>query len=165
VAASDDPRVEDPYLLCYDGSREAAHAIQEAGKLIGGREALVVNAWSPPSAFFLEGRFIDEETSPLAPAAEEFDSAAAEDADRIAREGTDLARAAGFEATGFTERAKGAVWHTIVRVADERDVRAIVVGSQAMSRFQRAILGSSAQAIVANSDRPVIVVPFPREQA
>jgi nucleotide-binding universal stress UspA family protein len=166
VAASDEASLGTaPFLLCYDGSPDAAYAIEMAGELAGGGEALVLNAWSPPSAFFLEGRFIDDESSPLAPAAKEFDSAAAEEAERIAEEGAELARAAGFDVTHLTERSKGAIWNTIVRIAHERNVRAVVVGSQGMSAFQRAVLGSSALAIVSHCDRPVIVIPFPPEAA
>ena len=154
-----------PYLLCYDGSPDAAYAIETAGKLAGGGAALVLNAWSPPSAFFLDGRLINEENNPLAPAAAEFDSAAAEEAEAIANEGAEIARAAGFDATPRTERAKGAVWHTIVAFAHERDVRAVVVGSQGMSALRRALLGSSALAIVSHCERPVLVIPFPHETA
>ena len=34
-----------PLLLCYDGSDAAAHAIERAGLLLGGRNALVVTVW------------------------------------------------------------------------------------------------------------------------
>jgi nucleotide-binding universal stress UspA family protein len=166
VAAPDETSPDiGPYLLCYDGSPDAAYAIESAGRITGGGKALVLNAWSAPSAFFLEGRFIDDEASPLAPAAEEFDAAAAEEAQRIAEEGAELARAAGFDVTQVTQKSKGAVWHTIVRIAHERNVRAVVVGSQEMTAFQRAVLGSSALAIVSHCDRPVIVIPFPPEAA
>lgn len=38
-------------LLCYDDSPEAAHAIQEAGRLLRGRRATVLYAWqSAPDA-------------------------------------------------------------------------------------------------------------------
>jgi len=150
-----------PYLLCYDGSPEAALAIETVGRIAGGGEALALNAWSPPSAFFLGGRVIDEAESPLAPAAAEFDAAAAEDAERIAAEGAELARRAGFDATPLTERTKGAVWHAIVRIAEERQARLVVVGSQGMSTLQRAVLGSSALSIVSHCERPVLVVPAP----
>src|SRR5204863_1337877 len=38
-----------PLLLCYDGSEAAARAIERAGSLFAGREALVVTVWHPTS--------------------------------------------------------------------------------------------------------------------
>jgi nucleotide-binding universal stress UspA family protein len=166
VAAADEASPDSGrYLLCYDGSPDAAYAIETAGELTGGGEALLLNAWSPPSAFFLEGRFIDDETSPLAPAAQEFDAAAAEEAERTTEEGAEIARGAGFDVEPITKRTKGAVWRAIVDVAHERNVRAVVIGSQEMTAFQRAVLGSSALTIVSHCERPVIVVPFASYEA
>src|SRR3954452_25350813 len=39
-----------PLLLCYDGSEDAKHAIGHAGRLLGGRDALVVTVWQPTAA-------------------------------------------------------------------------------------------------------------------
>jgi hypothetical protein len=36
-----------PLLLCYDGSEDARHAIERAGALLGGRQALVLTVWQP----------------------------------------------------------------------------------------------------------------------
>src|SRR4051794_27620580 len=36
-----------PLLLCYDGSEDARHAIEHAGHVLGGRDALVVTVWQP----------------------------------------------------------------------------------------------------------------------
>ena len=39
-----------PLLICYDGSEDAKHAIERAGRLLAGRHALVVTVWQPASA-------------------------------------------------------------------------------------------------------------------
>jgi hypothetical protein len=39
-----------PLLLCYEGSEDAKHAIEHAGRLLGGRDALVVTVWQPTPA-------------------------------------------------------------------------------------------------------------------
>src|SRR4051812_30555535 len=39
-----------PLLLCYDGSEDARHAIEHAGHVLGGRDALVVTVWQPTPA-------------------------------------------------------------------------------------------------------------------
>jgi hypothetical protein len=41
------PRADGPLLLCYDGSTDAKHAIQRAGALFTGRNALVLTVWQP----------------------------------------------------------------------------------------------------------------------
>ena len=41
------PAADGPLLLCYDGSEDAKHAIEHAGRLLGGRDALVVTVWHP----------------------------------------------------------------------------------------------------------------------
>ena len=42
------PTAHGPLLLCYDGSDDATHAIERAGTLFAGRQALVVTVWRPP---------------------------------------------------------------------------------------------------------------------
>src|SRR3954466_11382528 len=41
---------EGPLLLCYEGSEDAKHAIEHAGRVLGGRDALVVTVWQPTPA-------------------------------------------------------------------------------------------------------------------
>ena len=122
-----------PLLLCYDGSPDSTEAIELAGELIGGGPALVLHVWLPPSALFLAGRIVAD-SHPLAPAIAEFDEAAHKEAERIAAEGAEAASRVGFEATPLTERAGHGVWRAIVKIADEHDARAVIVGSHGRSR-------------------------------
>lgn len=48
--------------------------------------------------------------------------------------------------------------HTIVEVADEIDAHSIVIGSHGRSGVSRVLLGSVAESVMRNADRPVTVV-------
>jgi Universal stress protein UspA and related nucleotide-binding proteins len=153
-----------PVLLCYDGSPDAAEAIEQAGELIGGGPALVLYVWLPPSALMLAGKMVAD-NHPLAPAIQEFDAAAAKDAERTVAEGAELASRAGFEATPLTERAGHGTWRAIVKIADEHDARAVVVGSHGRSAAASAVLGSVSHGVVNHCRRPVVVAPCSRDHA
>ena len=147
-----------PLLLCYDGSPDSIEAIEVAGELIGGGPALVIHVWLPPSALMLAARIVAD-SHPLAPAIAEFDEAAHKEAERIAAEGAEAASRVGFEAAPLTERAGHGVWRTIVKVADERDARAVIVGSHGRSAAASAVLGSVSHGVVNHCRRPVLVAP------
>jgi nucleotide-binding universal stress UspA family protein len=146
-----------PLLVCYDGSDAAALAIEQAGLLFGGRQALVVTvwpqtvlgslAWSGATAGM--GSFV------------EVDRAAAEAARRVAREGVRLAQHAGLDAEPVAVEATGAVWETILELADRHDVATIVMGSRGLTGVRSMLLGSVSSAIVRRAGRPTLVVPAP----
>ena len=148
---------DQPVLLCYDGSPDAAEAIRHAAGLTGGGPAVVLYVWLPPSALLLAGKTVADE-HPLAPAITEFDSATRGEAERVAAEGAEIAREAGFDASPLAERAGRGVWRAIVKVADEQDARAVVVGSHGHSAAS-AMLGSVSHGVVNHCRRPVLVAP------
>lgn len=147
-----------PALLCYDGSTDAAMAIERAGELILPGPAIAFYAWLAPSALLLQGRLL-EVAHPLGPAAEEFDAVAAEEAEKLAAEGARLAAEAGFEATPEARRASFGVWRTVVDAAEELDARIVVVGSHGRSGAKSKLLGSVSHGIVNHCRRPVLVSP------
>jgi nucleotide-binding universal stress UspA family protein len=124
-----------PLLLCYDGSTDARGAIEHAGRLLGGRDALVVAVW--------------HQTGALVSAA---------DGERVAAEGVRIAQRAGLHAGPVAAEANGAVWQKIVEIADRQDAAAIVVGSRGLTGLQQALLGSVSSAIVHHADRPALIV-------
>lgn len=68
----------------------------------------------------------------------------------------DSARAARLAAK--TELLLGYPPKQILRVAREIDADLIVVGSRGLGRMKSAVLGSTSHDVLANSDRPVLVV-------
>jgi nucleotide-binding universal stress UspA family protein len=66
--------------------------------------------------------------------------------------------AAGIAAETAWVMAMGAPAGEIVRFATARDVDVIVVGSVGRRGFRRFVLGSVAESVVRNADRPVLTV-------
>lgn len=146
-----------PPLLAYDGSDVAREAIAAAGGLLGGGPALVVHAWLPPSHVLLWNPII-KGPGPLAEPAEMLDEASAEAARRLAAEGAEHARAAGFAAEPLAVAVARGTWRTLLRVAHDRHTRVIVVGSHGMSPLDVA-LGTVADRVTTHADRPVLMAP------
>ena len=78
------PPADGPLLLCYDGSEDAKHAIEQAGRLLGGRDALVVTVWQPTPDL---GSSAFDSTFDFA----EINGALAEQCGRVAGEGVRIA--------------------------------------------------------------------------
>src|SRR3954467_6648811 len=72
-----------PLLLCSDGAEGAKHALEHAGRVLGGRDALVVTVWQPTRA-------LDRSAPAGAPGSTldfvEVDRAAADLGERVARD-------------------------------------------------------------------------------
>jgi nucleotide-binding universal stress UspA family protein len=143
-------------LLCYDGSPSAKQAILVAHTTIGGNLATLLHVWSPPEAFLADAPFGQ---APVEPSIVDLERRALERAQAIAREGH--ARAQGLElaAESRIERSGGAVWRTILDVADELNAELIVIGTHGRTAVQSNLLGSVSNAVVHHSQRPVLVVP------
>jgi nucleotide-binding universal stress UspA family protein len=144
-----------PLLLCYDGSADAKHAIEHAGRLLGGRDALVVTVWQPTpalggsaSAGLTDGKFDLVEVDP----------AGADLGERVARDGVRIAQQAGLHAKPVAVEATGPVWKTIVEIAERHDAATIVMGSRGLTGLRPMLLGSVSSAIVHHADRPTLIV-------
>lgn len=137
-----------PVLIAYDGSETAQRAIARAGKLLGsGREAIVltVSAFPPP--------LLGASGSALSEIEHEYQRESA----RIAGEGAELARAAGFDANAEAESATPA-WQRIVDRAESVDASLVVLGSRGLSGLKYALLGSVAAAVTQHTERAVLIV-------
>jgi nucleotide-binding universal stress UspA family protein len=145
-----------PLLLCYDGSDDAKHAIEEAASLFGSRRALVLSVWQDASAVpaFMWA-------SGSVGGFDELFAAARDGAVRVADEGAALAVAAGLTAEPLVGEAKGPTWQTIVETAAAREAAAIVMGTRGLSGVRSLLLGSVSNGVVHNATRPVLVVRQP----
>ena len=147
-----------PVLLCFDGSDDARRAIERAAAILGGGPALVVHVWEPLSSVILRNPLIHS-PGPLAEQAADLDEAGAEAAERLTAEGVEVARAAGFDAAPLCLRSDQRVWPAIVRLAEERRARAVVVGSRGLSKVGSMLLGSVSNGVVHHCRQPSLVVP------
>ena len=147
-----------PVLLAYDGSESAATAIAVAGRLLPNREAVVCHTW----AGLAQAVFRSEPSSlpgALRDAAEQLESEDAEAAERVAAEGVELARAAGFDASPLAEREQRRTWRAILEAADRSGASLVVTGAHGLSGVGRTLLGSVSTAVVHHSRLPALVVP------
>lgn len=144
-----------PVLVCYDGSADAAHAIERAGALFTGRSALVVTVWEQPLAG-LGGLAWGE--APMVDVGEIDQQAAAARASRIAAEGARVAEQAGLTAEPLTVKAAGSVSKTILDLAGSNDAAAIVMGSRGLTGLRSMLLGSVSSAVVGHADRPTLII-------
>lgn len=157
------PRRAGPVLIAYDGSPASEHALRAAGELLAPRPAVVVVvhkegiAWElvelPASTIGLPPATIDVRT------ALEAEEAMRERAQRLARRGAALARDAGFDAEGLVvaEEVDVTVAETLVKVAGERDARAVVVGAHGHGRLSEIVLGSTSRDVIRHAPCPVLV--------
>jgi nucleotide-binding universal stress UspA family protein len=148
----DDP----PILICYDGSPEAARAIEVAAKLLGPRRAVVLDVGpviTPAESMAT--------LSPVVPGGA-FEDLNLADANSVAGRGAELARSSGFDA-----KARGGLgaptWDEVVRVADELDAPLIVTGSRGFSGVHEQLEGSVSHAVAEHAGRPVLIVPPPHD--
>jgi len=150
-----------PILLAYDGSPAARAAIALAGDhLQKDRKAIVLSVYQPLESV----PFIGAPAIRIPADVDEQIHAATE---KLAEEGAELARQAGFEVTGYVGTIEGTVWETIVSFAKDQDASLIILGTHGRSGVRAALLGSVATAVMHHADRPVTVVPesFVRVQA
>jgi nucleotide-binding universal stress UspA family protein len=119
-----------PVLIAYDGSDTARRAVQEAGKLFGSRQVLVVTVWEPGLAYEAEVPITDLDM-PAVPVDIEG-----------ARELADEVKVA----------------DTVVELARKRGVAAIVVGSRGLRGLRARLEGSTSNAVLRHAPCPVVVV-------
>ena len=141
-------------LIAYDGSPHARAAIARAGETLRPGPAVVATAWtsfadSAPRAVLRDA---------VRPVVEDLDAAGREEAEALAAEGADLARAAGLDAEPRAVRAAGPFFAALLEAADDVDARVIVVGSRGRSSVAAAVLGSVSTGILHHTRRPVLVV-------
>lgn len=147
-------------LVGYDGSPEAAGAIETGARLLPRRPVQVVYLWSPPFANANLRHQLWRRAGSLDELMELMEREGAAEAERLAADGVALSRAAGWQAEALVRRVFGGEGLELARLADELYPAALVVGSRGLGGV-RAVLGSASEAAVHHSPVPVLVVPHP----
>jgi len=150
-----------PVLLCFDGSEDARRAIEDAGRLLAPRSAVVLTVWQAVRDLTVLDPLGDA-VGRLSGIYAELDAAGLQAAREVADGGAKHARDARFEPRSRVEC--GPVWQSIVAIAADEDAAVIVLGARGLSRAA-AVLGSVSARVSRHAGRPVLVVPPPGDQA
>ena len=152
--------LDGPVIAAFDGSPGAMHAIEAAGRLLGGHPAVVVHAWEPAFRRTLTARAlaagpVDE----IGAIVEDLDQALSESAAATTRDGVAVARAAGLDAVGETVESDEGAWRSVVAVARSHGAAVVAVGTRGLGAARSALLGSVSSGLIQNAELPVLVVP------
>jgi nucleotide-binding universal stress UspA family protein len=150
-----------PVLIAYDGSDAARRAIQEAAKLFGSREVVVVSVYEPALAYESSMPTAGLEMPPVpvdVEGAREVEEELHERARRTAEEGAGLAQSEGLQARGLAVADEVHVADAIVGLARKREAAAIVVGSRGLKGLRARLEGSTSNAVLKSAPCPVLVV-------
>jgi nucleotide-binding universal stress UspA family protein len=147
-------------LVGYDGSPQAANAIEIGARLLPDPAARVVHLWAPAfSSPELRRRLVRGAVS-LDELAARVEREGAAEAERVAGDGVALARAAGWEAQPLVHRSYSDEGFELARLAERLRPAAVVVGARGLGGA-RAVLGSVSDTVAHYSPVPVLVVPHP----
>ena len=151
-------------VVAYDGSPAARQAVIDAAKIVGSARVLVVTIWEEGLAY--SGPTMPAEGMTMTPVVEpsvalDIDRAVHENAERVAREGAELAQSRGLDAEPLAVPDEGGVAPTLLAVGRQQGAVAIVVGSRGLGGIRARLEGSTSKSILKHADRPVIVVHEP----
>jgi nucleotide-binding universal stress UspA family protein len=151
-----------PVIIGFDGSRGAQHAVSEVAPLLAGQEVVVAVVWEAGAAFELVDNpsliFDSPPASLDVRTAFEADEAAFEAAKRCAEQGARLAADAGMKAEALAVADATSPAETLVRLARDRDARAVVLGAHGHSRVSELVFGTTSESVLRHAPCPVIVV-------
>jgi nucleotide-binding universal stress UspA family protein len=151
--------LDGPALIAYDGSDHAKRAIDVAGKVLGGRAAVIAHVWESQFRHGLTMRALASAPGgDVREVVEALDSELAKAAESVTQDGVERARAAGLDATGETIESSGGVWRPIATAAGARGAAVIVTGARGLGGARAALLGSVSSGLVHNAELPVLVV-------
>jgi nucleotide-binding universal stress UspA family protein len=153
-----------PVVLAYDGSEEAQAALREAVALFGDRPLIVASVWEPGLAMATMMPPAGEPSMGYLPDPAEVDAidrAQSGHAVDVAEAGARLARELGATAEAVSMPDSASIAETLIAIADERDARAIVVGSRGLGGIKARVLGSTSRKVLHDTHRPVLVVRTP----
>lgn len=148
------PDLRSPILVCYDGSADAARAINSAATLFPGRPAIVLYVSSKVNAGRLRTTSVEVVREELI---EEVRVAARCEASAVAEEGARLARDAGLEARPLMTKAADGTAEAIVKIASTESAAAVVVGRPSRRGLGAHVTRGVARKVLDHCPVPVIL--------
>jgi nucleotide-binding universal stress UspA family protein len=153
-----------PVIVAYDASDEAQTALREAVALFGHRPLIIASVWEPGLAMMTMMPPAGEPSMGYMPDPNEvaaIDRAQSGHAGAVAEAGARLARELGATAEALPVPDSVNIAGTLIEIAEERDARAIVVGSRGLGGIKARVLGSTSRKLLHDTHRPVLVVRTP----
>jgi nucleotide-binding universal stress UspA family protein len=145
-------------LICYDGSDRAKHAIEVAAKLFPGAAAKILHVWEPVE--HIVARY-----AALAPylgdSTDEADAGFESRSEDFAREGAELASAAGLDASAHTAILANTVWQSVIEAAGELEVELVITGTRSLRGVHEVLVGTLSHALLQHSRLPLLAIPAP----
>ncbi|QCB29350.1 Universal stress protein family protein [Corynebacterium endometrii] len=146
-------------LIAYDGSEQAAIAMEHAARLLRPDTVEILTAWEPAAR--QAARAVSRSglhQAAMAPETPE-DDPAYEEALNTCHEGVAVAEGLGLAGRAHLVECSTTMAAAIVDAADELNVDVIVTGTRALTGFKALWSSSMADQIIRNAGRPVFVVP------
>lgn len=150
-----------PVLIAYDGSPESRVAVTTAVAFFQGHTLVVLTAWEPGLADLLAGASGVALRSSSGALTAETARVGRDEVAELARTGTELAESHGATAETLAVNDSAGVASAIALEAERLDVCAVVIGSRGLGRVRAPLLGSTSQALLRSTTRPVVVVRAP----
>jgi nucleotide-binding universal stress UspA family protein len=144
--------MNEPILICYDGSDDSERAVDAAAMLFGTRSAVVLDV--APAMTVAESVVATTWVVP----GDAFEGLNEAGARERAEAGAAHARRAGLEAEPRVAIGS-TTWQGIVDVADEIDAAVIVIGSRGLHGLREVASGSVSHDVATHARRPVLIVP------
>lgn len=145
-------------IIGFDGSEVSERAIRLAATVLRPGPVLVVAVHEAGVAFDAS-LGMDIQAAPVDYVATSMVDEAMEEGARLrATRGAELARELGLAAEPYVALDTGSVGETLVRLAEERQAVAIVVGAHRYRRMERMFLGSTSRQVLEHAPCPVLVV-------
>ncbi len=155
------PQEDRSVLIAYDGSELSKAALRHAAELLPHLRAVVATVWEPelPELSVIDpggGTGLSIAADPET--VERIERAQHERAERIAREGAELASSLGLAAEPHAVPDDVDVADTLIALAREQRATVVVVGSHGISGLRSRLLGGVSRKLIDHCDRPVLVV-------
>jgi nucleotide-binding universal stress UspA family protein len=147
-------------LACYDGSVDAQAAIDRAGRLMSGSEAIVLVIWETILETMTRSGALGLGSGMIGDYGNDgTDTAIEKAAHDTAADGVQRASAAGLVAQPRVANRDDDIAAVILAAAGDVDADVIVLGTRGLSGVKSVLLGSVSHAVLHHADRPVLVVP------
>jgi len=151
-----------PVLVAYDGSELSKAAVRHAAELFPDRRTVVATVWEPELPEMPVIASPDPASGFSIPAdpktVERIERVEHERAERVAREGVELARSLGLAAEPHAVPDELDVADTLIDLARGQRAAVVVVGSHGISGLRSRLLGGVSRKLIDHCDRPVLVI-------